>query len=93
MEEVSIKYWFSDKLASELNLPRLYYLSIFCGLKETEKAVYALFFTGYDATGRFAKHRCHWIPKSAIENFEQLEMISEYDEAVVALKNKYEMYS
>lgn len=93
MEEVSIKDWFSDKLASELNLPRLYYLSIFCRLKETEKAVYALFFTGYDATGRFAKHRCHWIPKSAIENFEQLEMISEYDEAVVALKNKYEMYS
>lgn len=42
--EVSIKDWFSDKLAGELNLPRLYYLSIFCGLKETEKGCICFIF-------------------------------------------------
>ena len=64
----SIKESFENKLAAELNLPRVYSLKLFCATKETEKAVYAILYTGYMADGRRAKHRAHWVPKSAIEN-------------------------
>jgi hypothetical protein len=89
--KAQIKEWFENKLANELNLPRLYYLDIFCGIKESEKAVYAMFYTGYKADGRKANHRCHWIPKSAIENIEQLKIIPDYDEAVAAFNFEYDM--
>ena len=81
-----IKDWFEAKLAEELGLPRLYFLKIFCGIKETEKAVYAMFNIGHDATGTYARRRCAWIPKSAIENLSQLEMIADYDKAVARFK-------
>ena len=91
MEKANIKEWFENKLASELNLPRLYHLDIFCGIKETEKAIYAMFYTGYNAAGTQAHRKCHWIPKSAIENIENLTMIADYDEAVKAFEYKYAM--
>ena len=90
-EKAMIKEWFDTKLAAELNLPRMYYLDIFCGIKETEKAVYAIFYTGYDRTGTKANHRAHWIPKSAIENLEKLPMIADYDEAVRTFASEYDM--
>lgn len=89
--KAEIKEWFEGKLATELNLPRLYRLNIFCGIKETEKAVYAIFHTGYDASGNFGKHRAHWIPKSAIENLSDLPMIADYDEAIRSYKSEYDM--
>lgn len=89
--KASIKDWFEKKLVQELGLPNLYYLHIFCGIKETDKAVYAMFFTGYNAIGTKAHRKCHWIPKSAIDNIDELNMISDYDEAVISFENEYDM--
>ena len=89
MKKAEIKEWFESKLAEDMNLPRLYFLRIFCGIKETDKAVYAMFYTGYDKTGVHAHRKCHWIPKSAIDNIENLKMIANYDEAVKAFENEY----
>ena len=86
---VEIKDWFEKKLVQELNLPRIYSLEIFCGIKETEKAVYAMLYTGYDNAGHYGKHRCHWIPKSAIENIKDLKMIEDYEKAVFAFDMEY----
>lgn len=88
--KANIKEWFSNKLADELNLPRLYHLDIFCAVKETEKAVYAVFYTGYNAAGA-ANHRAHWMPKSAIENIESLRVIPDYDEAIATFNSEYAM--
>ena len=87
----SIKESFENKLAAELNLPRVYSLKLFCATKETEKAVYAILYTGYMADGRRAKHRAHWVPKSAIENLESLRIIPDYDEAVKTFDIEYAM--
>jgi hypothetical protein len=81
---VTMKEWFENKLAAELGLPRLYTMSIFCGIKETEKAVYAMLYTGYDRTGTYATRKCAWIPKSCIENIEELKMVDDYEDAVKA---------
>lgn len=89
--KATIKEWFNNKLADEMNLPRLYNLDIFCGIKETEKAIYALFYTGYNANGTKGKHRAHWIPKSAIEDIDNLKMINDYDEAIKAFEVEYDM--
>lgn len=91
MAKALIKEWFEDKLAADLNLPRLYSLDIYCGIKETEKAVYALFYTGYAASGRTANHRAHWIPKSAIDNIESLRFFEDYDTAVSMFDSDYAM--
>ena len=91
MKKATIKDWFDYKLAQDLNLPRLYSLDIFCGIKETEKAVYAIFYTGYNAAGTKANHRAHWIPKSAIENLENLRMIADYNEAINTFDAEYAM--
>lgn len=78
-----IKEWFCNKLAEKLELPRLYHLDIFCGIKATEKAVYAMLFTGYDVSGSYAHHRCAWIPKSCLEKLEALKFMG-YEEAKTA---------
>ena len=85
--KAQIKEWFEYKLAEEFGLPRMFYLDIFCGIKETEKAIYAMFYTGYNATGH-ATRKCGWIPKSCIENIEALKFM-DYDEAVNAFKIEY----
>lgn len=86
-----IKEWFEGKLAEEMHLGRMFYLRLFCKIKETEKAVYAMCFTGYNGAGNAATRRCAWMPKSAIENFESLPMIADYDEAVAAFQSHYTM--
>lgn len=83
-----IKEWFEKKLVEELNLPRVYSLQIFCILKETDKAVYAMLYTGFNNYGK-ATRKCKWIPKSAIENIEDIRIITDYDEAVYAFDFKY----
>jgi hypothetical protein len=88
--KAKIKDWFDGKLAKELGLPRLYSLDIFCGIKETEKAVYAMFYTGYSNSGH-AYSKCHWIPKSAIENLEELRMIDDYTKAKDLFSIEYDM--
>ncbi len=89
--KASIKDWFEKKLVQELGLPNLYHLAIFCGIKETDKAVYAMFYTGYNATGTKAHRKCHWIPKSAIDNIDELKMISDYEKAVISFECEYDM--
>lgn len=84
--KATIKEWFDKKLAQELNLKGMYSLEIFCGVKETEKAVYAIFYTGFNNTGTKAMHRAHWIPKSAIENIEALKIVNDYEKAIEMFK-------
>jgi hypothetical protein len=86
--EIKVKEWFENKLVEELNLGRIYSLELFCGIKETEKAVYAMFYTGHNCTG-CARHKCHWIPKSAIENVNDITYIDDYEKAVYAFGCKY----
>ena len=83
--------WMVYKLAEEMGLPSLFHLEIFCGIKETEKAVYAMFYTGYNASGTSAHRRCHWIPKRAIENIDSLPIIPDYDEATKKFYIEYSM--
>lgn len=91
MGKAMVKEWFENKLAEDMNLPRIYSLEIFCGIKETEKAVYAMFYTGYNASGTSAHRKCHWVPKSVIENIENLRMIPDYDEASKMFQIEYAM--
>lgn len=85
----SLKEWGFQLMANELNLGTVCHCDIVCGIKETEKAVYAMFYTGYDNSGKYPKRKCHWIPKSAIENIEELNMCADYDEAVTYFTSKY----
>lgn len=89
MKKAWVKEWFENKLANQLGLPRLYHLDIFCGIKETEKAVYAMFYTGFSGHSRYANHKCGWIPKSCIENIEALTFYNEYNDAVDAFNLTY----
>lgn len=89
--KAQVKEWMADKLANELSLPRLYHLEIAYGIKETEKAIYALFYVGYNGTGETARSKCSWIPKSAIENIECLEMITDYEEALKKFHAEWDM--
>jgi hypothetical protein len=92
MKKASVKEWFENKLAKEMGLPRLYFLTLYCGIKETDKAVYALFYTGYDRTGMRPMHRAHWIPKSCIDNLENLRFIDNYDNAVTDFEDNIESF-
>ena len=77
-----LKEWFEDKLAKELNISGLYTIKIFCIIKETEKAVYAMLDCGYDGTGSYVRRRCAWIPKSVIESdINEIEVIPDYEKA------------
>lgn len=86
--KAQVKEWFENKLAKEMGLPKIYSLEIFCGIKETEKAVYALFGTGYNANGSCSR-KCAWVPKSCIENIESLTFIEDYDNAVRAFNAQH----
>lgn len=89
--KAQIKEWFENKLAGELELSNHYYLSLFCGIKQTERAVYTMLCVGYDSTGTKAHRRCQWIPKSCIENIENLKMYEDYNVAVTAFECAYSM--
>ena len=83
--KAQVKDWFFGTLASELNLGRVAYIVPFAFCKESEKAMYVIFNTGSDSTGK-ARRRAHWIPKSAIENIELVKKFSSYEEAVDAFE-------
>lgn len=91
VKDPEIKEWFEKKLASELGLGSKYYLRLYCILKESDKAVYALLYTGYNADGTTAKHRTAWIPKSAIVNLDKIERIENYDKALEMFDTEYRM--
>lgn len=88
MERAYIKENREDMIAMELGLRGGYHLDIFCGLKQTEKAIYAMFFTGY--TGTTAHRRCKWVPKAWIGNAEHINLIPDYDTAVAAFQAEYD---
>lgn len=85
----AIKEWFSDKLACEWGLSSIYSLEIVCGIKETEKAVYALCYTGYNRLGTKATRKCGWIPKSQIMNIKNLVFAKDYEDAVDMFHAEY----
>lgn len=77
-----LKEWFELKLAEELGIVRPgWNLKIFCIIKETEKAVYAMLDCGASGYGDRRVKRCAWVPKSCITNLDELEIIPDYDKA------------
>lgn len=87
---IKIKENRENLIAEELHLPNLYRLEMFCGIKQTEKAIYGMFYIGYESTGHKARRRCKWIPKSWIEDADNVWMIEDYDTAVIAFQNEYD---
>lgn len=88
MKQAYVKENREDMIAMELGLRGGYALKLFCGLKQTEKAIYGMFFTGY--TGTTAHRRCKWVPKAWIENAESVRIIADYDEAVAAFQAEFD---
>lgn len=87
-----VKDWFANKIANEMQ-KNISMCNVFCILKETEKAVYAIINCGCDC------RKTMWVPKSvlveneigedavtSINHYETLKSDS-YDEAVEAFKN------
>jgi hypothetical protein len=90
--KVFMKEWFEDKLYKEWNLKFIGTMEVFCKLKETEKAIYAMVYVGYAGNGTYARHKCTWIPKSALyDGVDALQTISDYDEACKAFEIEYMM--
>lgn len=98
----TVKDWFADKVANEVrrNISRC---DVFCIIKETEKAVYAML----DLGPMF--ERCMWVPKSVLVEREADDEMTfdvgeemremywetykgEYDEALKAYKERWEMF-
>lgn len=73
------KDWFEDKKCAEFGVRTIVPEVV---IKETEKAVYTLCFTGYNCTGSYASRKCIWAPKSVIEDLEKLPVINDYEKAV-----------
>lgn len=71
-----LKDWFENKLCKEYGTVGV---EIYCELKETEKAVYAMCRIGYN--GDKPVRKCMWIPKSCIENIENILVVEDYDKA------------
>lgn len=88
-----LKGWFEEKLVQEFGFRSNYYLEIFCEIKETEKAAYIMFFTGFKGpAGKTPTRKCAWVPKSAIENIDKIRVINDYDEAVNKFMSEKLMY-
>ena len=78
MEKYTVKEWFANKIANEVRR-NISMCEVFCILKETDKAVYAIMNLGTN----FA--RTMWVPKSVlVENDKDHETlrISDYNEAM-----------
>lgn len=86
MDSLSVKDWFANKIANEIR-QNITMCDVFCILKETEKAVYAMLNLGTD------NRRTMWIPKSVLVPFPvgtdangrmhyETLRIDNYDEAV-----------
>lgn len=85
VKKATVKEWFERKIFNENFCTNF---DLFCGIKETEKAVYAMCFVGMSNSGK-ARKKCMWIPKSVIENINSLKMIPDYDKASYAFDFMY----
>lgn len=92
----SVKDWFTNKVANEVG-KNISMCDVFCILKETEKAVYAMLNIGTNSK------KTMWIPKSVlIENevgeddaygyhYETL-FIEDYNDACIAFNNHWSAF-
>lgn len=92
-----VKEWMANKIAEELR-QNIDMCTVFAVIKETEKAVYAMLNLGVN------EKRCHWIPKSALEEYEVGEdeetgafhhetiFNEDYGECVQLFKEYWEQY-
>ena len=77
-----LKDWFERKLHEELGINKFMGIRIFCIIKETEKAVYAMLDCGCNVTGSYIIRRCAWVPKSCIESdISEIRVIDNYENA------------
>lgn len=78
MERLTVKEWFANKVANEVRR-NISMCEVFCILRETEKAVYAILNLGTNFS------RTMWIPKSVLvenENGSETLRIEDYNEAM-----------
>ena len=62
MKSYSVKDWFANKVANEVRR-NISMCDVFCILKETEKAVYAVLNLGWNSS------KTMWVPKSVLVEF------------------------
>lgn len=86
VKEVKVADWFENKVLREENGSAF---EIFCKIRETEKAIYAMCFIGFNSTGSLARKKTLWIPKSVIENAEAIKEIADYESASYAFSFEY----
>ena len=87
MKGYTVKEWFANKIANEVRR-NILMCEVFCILKETEKAVYAVMNLGTNFS------RTMWVPKSVLvetDKFETLR-ISDYEEAMSRLHTMWRDY-
>lgn len=78
MKSYTVKDWFANKIANEVQ-KNISMCDVFCILRETEKAVYAIMNLGTN----FA--RTMWVPKSVlveIDSDRETLTLSDYNEAM-----------
>ena len=81
MTGYTVKEWFANKVANEVGR-NISMCDVFCILRETEKAVYAVMNLGTNFS------RTIWVPKSVLVEKESIETlkISDYNEAMSRFK-------
>lgn len=88
MEKYTVKEWFANKIANEVRR-NILICEVFCILKETEKAVYAIMNLGTNFS------RTMWVPKSVLvenENGHETLRIADYNEAMSRLHAMWRDY-
>lgn len=78
MASYTVKDWFANKVANEVKR-NISMCDVFCIIKETEKAVYAMLNLGTNMS------KTMWVPKSVLvekEGGAETLMVSDYNEAV-----------
>jgi len=88
MESYTVKDWFANKVARDVHR-NIFMCDVFCILKETDKAVYAMLNLGTNF------HKTMWVPKSVLvskENGHETLRISDYDEALFEFKLHWSDY-
>lgn len=88
MASYTVKEWFANKVANEVRR-NISMCDVFCILRETEKAVYAVMNLGSNFS------RTMWVPKSVLVEKESGEtlMISDYNEAMYRFKAMWSDYT
>lgn len=88
MASYTVKEWFANKVANEVRR-NISMCDVFCILKETEKAVYAIMNLGANFS------RTMWIPKSVMiemENGHETLKIEDYHEAMARFEAMWKDY-